>query len=350
MNKKKTNRISTGKWIAIFVISLFLAAVTWTSLNVFVFPMQESYSHTEEMLELREGTDIEILLENTDKIASIKQLELFRLVAKAYEKEIAGTNGRFKISNGITMFEFFQMIRNKAQAPIKLKINNLRTKEQLIALLDKELMLDKKELEQAFSDNLFLAKYNMNSDNAVLLFQPDTYEFYWNVSLVSLFDKFHKYYNRFWNEDRLRKADSLGLKPNEVAIIASIVEGETNKKAEFATIGRLYINRYQINMPLQADPTVKFAVGDFSLKRILNVHLETDSPYNTYKNLGLPPGPINLPNKATIDSVLNSQKHDYLYMVAKEDFSGYHNFAKTYREHNINANKYRAALNRRGIK
>ena len=155
----------------------------------------------------------------------------------------------------------------------------------------------------------------------------------------------HSEYDRFWNETRQTRAEEIGLTPVEVSILASIVESETAQKSELKTIAGLYLNRLKRGQLLQADPTVKYAVGDFKLKRILNSHLEIESPYNTYKYAGLPPGPINFPEISSIEAVLDYEKHNYLYMCAKDDFSGYHNFATTLRQHNINAAKYRAALN-----
>ena len=156
-------------------------------------------------------------------------------------------------------------------------------------------------------------------------------------------------YDKCWNEEQVKKAENLGLTPTQVSTIASIAEEETNNVKERGVVGRLYMNRVQKNMPLQADPTVKFALQDFSLRRIKNEHLKVNSPYNTYKNPGLPPGPIKIPSKTTIDSILDSEPHDFIYMCAKEDFSGLHNFAVTYKEHMQNAAKYRNALNKRKI-
>ncbi len=182
------------------------------------------------------------------------------------------------------------------------------------------------------------------------MFIPDTYEFYWTTSAKEFADRMKQEYDRFWNDERKKKAEEIKLKPVEVTTLASIVQAETAKNEELKTIAGLYINRLNRGMFLQADPTVKFAVGDFSLKRILNVHLEVDSPYNTYKNIGLPPGPINFPETSAIDAVLNYEKNNYYYMCAKEDFSGTHNFAATLAEHNRNAAKYRAALDRNKIR
>ena len=182
------------------------------------------------------------------------------------------------------------------------------------------------------------------------LFIPDTYEVYWNISIDKLMEKMVKGNQHFWNQQRTQKAKAMGLSPVEVATLASILDEETANNAEKPMIAGMYYNRLKAGMPLQADPTVKFALKDFALRRIYNKLLQTDSPYNTYKNTGLPPGPIKIASIAGIDAVLNHVRHDYLYMCAKEDFSGTHNFAKTYQEHLNNAGRYTKALNQRGIK
>lgn len=182
------------------------------------------------------------------------------------------------------------------------------------------------------------------------MFIPNTYEVYWDMNVEKLLKRMDKEHKAFWNQSRLAKAEEIGLSPLEVSILASIVEEETAVNDEKPTVAGLYINRLKRGIPLQADPTVKFAVGDFTLKRILHKHLETDSPYNTYKVAGLPPGPIRMPSIIGLNSVLNYQKHDYIYMCAKEDFSGRHNFATNLAQHNANARRYQNALNRRGIK
>ena len=176
------------------------------------------------------------------------------------------------------------------------------------------------------------------------MFIPNTYEFYWTTTARQFADRMKAEYVRFWNEERIQKAESIGLTPVQVATLASIVQEETNQSSEKPRVAGVYINRLQKGMPLQADPTVKFAAGDITLRRILNRHLETDSPYNTYLYPGLPPGPITFPEISSLESVLNYEKHNYLYSCAKEDFSGFHNFARTNAEHERNAARYHAAL------
>ena len=239
--------------------------------------------------------------------------------------------------------------RNGEQAPVKVTFNNIRTKQQLAGRLSQQLLVDSVSIVSLLNDAKFLETYGMKPETAVCLFIPNTYEMYWSVSARGLVDKFYGEYKRFWNQERLDKAEKAGLTPVEVAILASIVEEETNKASERPIVAGLYINRLRKGMLLQADPTVKFAVGDFGIRRVLNKHLQIDSPYNTYKYKGLPPGPIRIPTAAAMDAVLNYTKHKYIYMCAKETFNGEHNFATTLAEHNRNAARYQRALNQRRI-
>ncbi|HWL00047.1 MAG TPA: endolytic transglycosylase MltG, partial [Parapedobacter sp.] len=194
------------------------------------------------------------------------------------------------------------------------------------------------------------AGYGFDSANFLSMFVPNTYELYWNTTTEQFADRMHNEYEKFWNDERRQKAETINLNPQEVAVLASIVKGEALHTDEMPAIAGLYLNRLRKGMLLQADPTVIFANNDFTIRRVLYRHLRTDSPYNTYLYRGLPPGPIMMPSIAAIDAVLNYQQHDYIYMCAKDDFSGYHNFAVTQAEHNINARKFQQALNERNIK
>jgi UPF0755 protein len=205
-------------------------------------------------------------------------------------------------------------------------------------------LLEKMKNEEA------CAKYGFTSETIMCMFLPDTYFIYWNSSVEDFMDRMKTEYEKFWNDKRLAQAKVINMTPIQVGVMASIVQSETNKPDEMPRVAGVYVNRIATDMPLQADPTVKFAVGDFSLKRILTKHLMTPSPYNTYINTGLPPGPIALPERVALDAVLGYEKHNYTYFCAKEDFSGYHNFAATYTEHLKNADIYQAALDARGIK
>ena len=240
---------------------------------------------------------------------------------------------------------------------MNLTVPSVRTIDKLSAELSKKLMLDSLEIRKALTDEATCEKYGYDTATIACMFIPNTYDIYWNVSVSKLLDRMKKESDKFWNFERTQKAKAMNLTPVEVITLASIVDEETANNAEKPMIAGMYYNRlmlrnaeYPEGMPLQADPTIKFAWKQFGLKRIYNNLLSIKSPYNTYKNPGLPPGPIRIPSVAGIDAVLNHVKHEYIYMCAKEDFSGTHNFARTYQEHLQNAAKYSKALNERGIK
>ena len=222
--------------------------------------------------------------------------------------------------------------------------------DRLAGVLSRKLMLDSTAVAILLQDTSYCQKWGYDTATIPCLFVPNTYEVYWNTTLDRLMERMQKEHKNFWEGERTQKASAIGLTPNEVCTLASIIDEETANTAEKPMIAGMYYNRLKAKMPLQADPTIKFALKKFELKRIWNNLLFVDSPYNTYKNTGLPPGPIRIPTIAGIDAVLNYVHHDYLYMCAKEDFSGTHNFARTYTEHLENAVKYSKALNERGIK
>lgn len=265
--------------------------------------------------------------------------------------------GRYAIKPGEGSLLVWRHLKNGLQEPVNLTIPSVRTIEKLSAELSKRLMIDSTAICQALTDETTCEKYGYDTTTIACMFIPNTYDVYWNTSIEKLFGRMKKESDRFWNFERQQKAESMGLTPNEVITLASIVDEETANDSEKPMIAGMYYNRlkfrdaeYPDGMPLQADPTIKFAWKRFELKRIYNNLLHINSPYNTYKNTGLPPGPIRIPSVAGIDAVLNHVHHDYLYMCAKEDFSGTHNFARTYQEHLQNAAKYSKALNERGIK
>lgn len=258
--------------------------------------------------------------------------------------------GRYAIKPGEGAVTIYRHLKNGLQESLKLTIPEVRTMDRLAAVLGKKLMLDSTTIASALYSQEVCGKYGYDTCTIPALFVPNTYEIYWNVSLEGLLERMQKEHDRFWKGDRTDKAAKIALTPNEVATLASIIDEETANTTEKPMIAGMYLNRLKQGMPLQADPTIKFALKEFGLKRIYNKQLKVDSPYNTYANEGLPPGPIKIASIKGIDAVLNHVEHDYLYMCAKEDFSGTHNFAKTYSEHLQNAAKYTKALNERGIK
>ena len=258
--------------------------------------------------------------------------------------------GRYAIEPDMSILNVLRRLKNGQQAPLMLTIPESRTMDRLAAVLGKKLMLDSITIIQAVTDSNFCRKWGYTTATIPALFVPNTYEVYWNVSLSALMQRMQREHDAFWNDTRRQAAKAVGLTPNEVVTLASIIDEETAVAAEKPTIAGMYLNRLRRGMLLQADPTVKFALGDFTLRRILNRHLEVESPYNTYKQPGLMPGPIRVPSLQAVEAVLHPAQHDYLYMCAKEDFSGTHNFATTLAEHSQNARRYQQALNQRGIR
>ena len=290
--------------------------------------------------------DVIKLLKKKDYILDI---ESFRWVAKKKNYDRYVQAGRYKIEHGMNNNELVNLLRSGDQEPIKLTINNIRTKNELASKISKQIEADSAKLVKLLNDQDFLEQYGFNPLTVYAMILPDTYELWWNTTAKEFLSRMHKEHEKFWDEEKRRKAEQINLSPVEVSTLASIVKEETIIDEEMPKISGVYINRLRKGMRLQADPTIKFAIGDFSIKRVLNKHLEINSPYNTYKNAGLPPGPINFPSKKAINSVLNYEDHEYLYFAAKPDFSGYHNFAKTHYQHIRNAQKYQQALNKERI-
>lgn len=255
--------------------------------------------------------------------------------------------GRYEIDPSMTSIYVVRMLCNGWQSPQKLTLSGtIRSKGKLASVIDRQMMVDSVTVDSLLKSNEFLQQFGFDSTNVFALFLPDTYYMYWTAAPDEIFSRFRKEYDAFWTEDRLAKADSLGLSQMEVSILASIVSGETLKSFEYPAIAAVYLNRLRIGMKLQADPTVAYCF-DYKLNRILRVHTRVDSPYNTYRYAGLPPAPINVPPKACIDAVLNPDRHDYLYFCASPDFNGTHRFASTYREHLVNARAFQRALTAR---
>ena len=251
--------------------------------------------------------------------------------------------------DGDTMSDIYNRIVSRQQTPVRVTIPSTRDVQQAIGIISRQIMADSAELAK-YTHPVAMSCFGIEKACIPAFFLPDTYEVYWDITAEDFFEKMAGWNRKYWNDERKAKAKALGLTPAEVSTLASIVDEETTNVAEMPTVAGLYINRLKRGMPLQADPTVKFALGDPTRRRILNKDLEVNSPYNTYKNTGLPPGPIRIPTKQAIESVLNYEKHNYLYMCAKEDLSGTHNFAKTLSEHNANARRYQQALNKLNIK
>ena len=296
-----------------------------------------------------EQKDFEALCRQLEDSAGCQSTGSFKRLAGWLKYPSHMHTGRYAVLSGMSNRALLDDLRRGHQVPVRLTFNNVRLKTDLAERLERQLMLSGDDLLRLLDDSAYCASLGFTPETILTLFIPNTYEVYWNLSAEKLMQRMKREYDVFWTPVRLSKAKEMGLSPVEVAVLASIVEEETAAADEYPVVAGLYINRLRRGIPLQADPTVKFAVGDFTLRRILFEHLKVDSPYNTYKHTGLPPGPLRVPSTRSIDAVLNYMKHNYLYMCAKEDFSGRHNFARTLAEHNRNARRYQAELNRRGI-
>lgn len=258
--------------------------------------------------------------------------------------------GRYAVTPSTTTFELFIAIRGHHTVPVELLLPSVRTVDELADRLTSQLMITSDELKAVFNDEQFISELGFTKETLPAMFIPNTYEIYWDISARHLLEKLKEQYDAFWDGKRASQAEEIGFTPNEITTIASIVESETYIEEEKPIIAGLYINRLHCGMKLQSCPTVIYAIGDFSIQRLLTSQLTIDSPYNTYKYEGLPPGPIRIPSIAAIDAVLNYEHHDYLFMCAKDDFSGRNVFTSSSREHQANARRYQRALNHRGIR
>ncbi len=276
-----------------------------------------------------------------------KEQFMFIAQLKHYPSHIKA--GRYKVRNHMSAIDLINMLRSGNQQPVNVTFNNLRTIEQLAGVAARNLECDSAQLLESMTNDTLINQYGFTKATLPAMFLPNTYQFMWNTNGEKWMERMHHEYERFWTAERIYKADSLELTPIEVSTIASIIEEETNKIDELPIIAGIYINRLRRGMPLQACPTLKYALGDFTLRRILKKDQEVESPYNTYKYAGLPPGPIRIPSTTAIDAVLNATDHEYIFMCARPDGSGRHNFARTNAEHARNAAIYQQELNKRKI-
>lgn len=337
----------------ILIIFLVLAGIMFVSFSFYAYQMIYTPNF------LIDQYDREFLIYPEDSFDDVRD----RLYEGKYVQEVVSFSflarlmkytenvkpGRYIIKKDATNYEVIRMLRAGEQTPVDITFSNVRLLEELSEKVCDNIMISAEEFDSLIFDESTPEKYGFNEHTFRCMFIPNTYEVYWTISAEELLEKFKKEYDKFWNNERKAKAEKLGMTPVEVTILASIVQAETKHNDESPTIAGLYLNRLKKGMLLQADPTLVFALGDFTVQRVLNVHKQIDSPYNTYKYQGLPPGPINFPSIISIDAVLNPVDHDYIYMCAKEDFSGYHNFTSSLREHLNNARKFQNALNKAKI-
>lgn len=322
--------------IAFFASRSYLGSNTTISEKTYVF--------------VKTGSDYAGLIQSIKDAQVIKDLSSFESVAKKLGVDKNIKPGRYEIQPGASNYTMAKMFRSGQQKPVNLVIKKYRMQQDLAAHISKKLECDSASVMKVLNDNNYLKQFGLDSLSSLAAFTPNTYEFYWNSDAQKVFEKIQKQYNKFWDEGRKSKAAAAHLKPAQVMTLASIVEEETNAKDEKGNVASVYLNRLKKGMKLQADPTVKYALGDFAIRRVLLKHLNYPSPYNTYYVQGLPPGPICTPSLESIDAVLNAPKTDYIFFCASPDKPGYHNFAATNAEHDANAKKFQDWLDKRGIK
>ena len=332
------------KWIIGAIAALVIILVACAA------PYFLAGAPAEGLIKVRKGSTIESIRDSIQANVDAGYGKRVATMLSLMGAKVEHREGAFRITQGMSPFTAARRIKNGVQDGIRFTFNNVRTLDEFAQRWGDNFAGEADDMRKILKDSTLCAKYNKTPQTIACLLMPDTYEFYWNISPEKMLDRMNDYYNDFWTNERKAKAERLGLTPDEVATVASIVEEETSKADERGKVARLYLNRYQQGMRLQADPTVKFALGDFSIKRITVPMTQVNHPYNTYRVSGLPPGPIRLPEKSTIDAVLDAPQHDYLYMCARADFSGYHDFSRDYATHLDNAHRYQAALNARGIK
>ena len=327
---KRTIKIFLISLAAVVVVAGAAGALGWYYV---LSPLVKSSEDRTFQIRPDDGTEVVV-----EKVKEAAQCDV-RGLQWLTRRSSAFRAGNYSIRPGDSMRDIWRRLLSGNQTPVRIVVPSARTFGPVASALGNRLMADSTD---------FAAVLTRPEQMARII--PNTYEVWWTLSPDEFLQRMEKEYARYWNDERKKKAESVGLTPDEVAILASIVDEETAKGDEKPIVAGLYLNRLRKGMMLQADPTVKYAVGDPTLRRILFEHLKVDSPYNTYLHTGLPPTPIRIPSVQALEAVINPARHEYIYMCAREDFSGYHNFAKTLSEHNANARRYQAALNARGIK
>lgn len=349
MTEVEKKNMSTGKKAAIVIALIVVLIAGYFTLNIYRLYFAPNVTENQKYLYIKTGSNYDDLVAEIKKKDLLNSVSSFTAAARKMNLAASVKPGRYRLKKGMTNRTLINMIKAGNQDPVKLKFHNIRKKENFAAYLTSNLEADSLSFIKVLDSAALISKYGFNQDNVYAMFIPNTYEMYWNISPVDFFERMHKEYEKFWTADRKQKAASLNLTPSQVYTLASIVDAEALYDKEMPIIAGLYLNRLNKGILLQADPTVIFANNDFTVKRVTGKLLQVQSLYNTYKYAGLPPGPIMMPSINAIDAVLNRDNNNYIYMCAKEDFSGYHNFAETKAEHEVNARKYREALNKRNI-
>lgn len=341
----KRGRIAGSAFLVVVVILGLGAYWAWQKMT----GPSAKFLEESKVLLIPRGADFDVLVDSLNAIGAIQDERAFRWLCEQKKYTDKVKPGRYRIPNGTSMNALVNMLRSGEQEPVRVTFNGIKRLPELAGKLGRVLEPDSLEFLQVLMDGNAQRKAGYKAETFIAAFVPNTYEFWWTTTPEQFIERMGKEHATFWNAERKAKADGIKLSPVEVTTLASIVQAETVKRTDAPKIAGVYLNRLRIGMPLQADPTLKFALGMDSISRVLHKDMEVVSPYNTYKNLGLPPGPINMPETSMIDAVLNAEKSENLYFCARADLSGYSDFARTYEQHLVNARKYQRALNDRGI-
>lgn len=349
-SKKKRKKLLRVFYLTIFIIVAFVAvkgidvSLKVLKSNVRLDESSDGYFY------IPTNTNFDQLCERLVNKGIVININSFIWVAEKKNYINKVLPGRYKIKNGMNNNDLVNLLRSGEQEPVKFTFHNIRTLSELAGSVSSIIEADSIEIMALLNNDSYFSKYGFNKNEVISMFIPNTYELYWNTSAEQFFKRMAAEYKKFWNPNRQALAKKLKLSQSQVSTLASIVQAEqTIRPDERPKVAGLYINRLRRGMRLESDPTIIYAKGDFTIKRVLNGDRQVDSPYNTYKISGLPPGPINIPSISSIDAVLNYEHHDFIFMCAREDFSGYHNFSRTNTEHNIFAQRYRNELNKRKI-
>lgn len=334
----------------VFLVLFLTFWVVVTSLGFYGYQVFKSANvlvgREARVLLISKGSDFKAVQDSLRTGEFLRDPVSFGLLAKLLRYNQHIKPGRYLLKPDMSNLSAIRYLRSGDQLPVDITFNNIRLKKDLAEKITANLEITQAEFLKVLNDSATAGKYGFDLENFMAMFIPNTYEVYWNIGVEGLFDRMHREYSKFWHEEKKQKAAAIGLSPVEVSVLASIVYAESSKSEEIPKIAGLYMNRLKRNIALQADPTLIFAAQDFTIQRVLNKHKEIESPYNTYKYTGLPPGPINLPPIIALEGVLNYEQHHYIYMCAREDFSGYHNFATNLNDHLNNARRYQRALNK----
>ncbi|MBS1503320.1 MAG: endolytic transglycosylase MltG [Bacteroidetes bacterium] len=342
---------SLGRFrLIIVLVIVIIIALGGAGVFYYMKYFSPNVTNKQEYLYIHTGANYNDVLKTVTDDGIVKDPSSFDWAARHMNYVNRVKPGRYRLKDGMTNRRLINMLASGTQEPVTLSFHNLRLKEDFAGFVSKKIEPDSASIIHLLDSTDFLSKYGFTPDNVYVVFIPNTYQLYWNTTPEKFFKRMYANYEKYWTPERKQQAAAINLTPIQVSVLASLVDAEALHDDEMPTIAGLYLNRLKKGMKLESDPTVIFALKDFTIHRVLRRYLSYNSPYNTYLNKGLPPGPVMMPSVNALNSVLNYQKNDYLYMCAKADFSGYHAFATNQADHMVNARKYQKALDERNIK